>query len=136
MNFVLVSDLVSVVQTSTPQPVVTPAGPLARQVPLSIQSVKTASNRRWSPRESFHKDGTIGSGEVVHRCVMRDLSKTGALLQVAVGVGGQVPSVFTLVFQNGRIRSEVSCSVRWRKGNQLGVSFIGPIQSKVARQAN
>jgi len=53
-------------------------------------------------------------------CVVRNLTQGGARLQIESTSG--LPDQFTLIFDSDR--RECTCSVRWRKGNALGVQFI------------
>jgi PilZ domain len=52
-------------------------------------------------------------------CVVRNLSKAGAALEVALPVG--IPRDFTLI-QNAE-RSEKQCTVVWRSKTRIGVAF-------------
>lgn len=53
-------------------------------------------------------------------CVVRNLTEGGAKLELDTMSG--VPDEFTLVFDTGA--AERTCSVRWRKGNAIGIQFI------------
>jgi hypothetical protein len=55
-------------------------------------------------------------------CVVRNVSETGALLQVASTIG--IPTEFALVFDDGG--STQQCMVRWRSQTSLGVRFKAP----------
>jgi len=61
---------------------------------------------------SFHRGGAID-------CTIRNLSRTGACLEVASPVG--IPDNFILFTKPDRIQHP--CQVVWRKGHQIGVAF-------------
>jgi hypothetical protein len=53
-------------------------------------------------------------------CLIRNMSKTGACLEVASSLG--IPDTFTLL-----IRPEIIkrlCCVAWRDGKRIGVRFV------------
>ena len=60
----------------------------------------------------------LKGGYSVFDCVVRNLSETGAMLQVG-GLG--IPSHFELVLDAAVPRHP--CTVRWRTENAIGVSF-------------
>lgn len=67
-------------------------------------------------------------------CTVRDMSATGAMLEVRAedfpGYGRDLlPDRFHLVIDGHLERSLVECWVRWRKGDQVGVQFLGPIKT-------
>jgi hypothetical protein len=53
-------------------------------------------------------------------CIVRNLSATGALLQMESTLG--VPNHFTLKFHEGGGTKE--CVVKWRREDRLGVTFV------------
>ena len=77
-------------------------------------------NRRSSRRVRTLKKGTIvlSGGYSVFDCVVRNLSHGGAMLQVG-GLG--IPSHFLLIMDAAVPRHP--CTVRWRSGTAVGVSF-------------
>lgn len=99
-----------------------------------LKSAPERINKRWSERAQVIKSGTIGlDGRDPIACVVLNLSKFGALLEVADAMASDA---FVLVFTNNRVRSEVSCTVRWRNGSRMGVHFVGAIRTTVdARRA-
>jgi len=64
-------------------------------------------------------------------CTVRDLSDTGARLRVAPGQA--IPSRFDLIVESEGI--DVPCTVAWRKGEEIGVSFDEPLKRKAAVRA-
>ena len=76
-------------------------------------------NKRASPRKRVLKAGTIEFGGSAITCMVRNMSDTGAMLDVATPVG--IPDHFTLVLRaNGR---RMPCRVAWRKEKRIGVAF-------------
>lgn len=78
-------------------------------------------NRRGAVRLRTLKSGKVvfNDGNSVVDCVVRDLSESGAKLKVVSIVG--IPDHFSLALEgerNGR-----ACSIAWRKGSELGVTF-------------
>ncbi len=61
-------------------------------------------------------------------CKVLNLSKFGALIEVT---DQPAADAFVLVFVANRVRSEVSCIVRWRKGARIDVHFAGLIHTTV-----
>jgi PilZ domain len=112
----------------TPRPLATPAATTA--------STSGAANRRWSPRSVLDKVGSIGlqSGEAVVSCLVRDISRQGALLALADADSAALPDCFVLVFFNNRTRCEANCVIRWRRDGRVGVCFAGPVHTTVDRR--
>lgn len=78
------------------------------------------NERRKILRHRVLKAGKIAfnRGAVID-CTVRNLSKSGARLDVASQFG--VPDQFVLLIEREGLR--YSCHVEWRKENQIGVSF-------------
>ncbi|MBR0810064.1 MULTISPECIES: PilZ domain-containing protein [Bradyrhizobium] len=75
--------------------------------------------RRDKARHRVLKAGTIEFGGGAIDCTVRNLSDTGAALDVTSPVG--IPDHFTLFLQaDGTHRS---CTVAWRKEKRIGVRF-------------
>ena len=85
-----------------------------------VQESTEQDNRRAARRMRTLKKATIviQGGYSVYDCVIRNLSETGAMLQVA-GLG--IPSHFQLRFD--AVVPVRPCTVRWRAENAIGVSF-------------
>jgi hypothetical protein len=79
------------------------------------------SNKRRAPRQRTLKGGKIvfKEGAFTFECMIKNISATGALLQVENTNG--IPNRFTLVFED-RSPSRL-CNVAWRSANRLGVAF-------------
>ena len=85
-----------------------------------VQESTEHDNRRAARRMRTLKKATIilKGGYSVYDCIVRNLSDTGAMLQVG-GLG--IPSHFVLTLDATVPRHE--CTVRWRAENAIGVSF-------------
>jgi hypothetical protein len=77
---------------------------------------------RRSLRRKILKGGSISFGGGVITCTVRNLSATGAALEVTSPVG--VPETFTLVLEMEHTKRP--CQVVWRKEKRLGVRFLAP----------
>ena len=76
--------------------------------------------RRKAPRRQVKKSATIllgGNGKII--CAVRDVSKTGAGLDVAGDVS--LPGVFKIVLEMETAQRR--CRMIWRNENRLGVVF-------------
>ena len=78
------------------------------------------AKQRRSQRLRTLKGGSIlfGTGAAID-CVIRNISETGAALEIATPVG--IPDNFTLLIKPGRIKR--SCRVVWRSADRIGVQF-------------
>ena len=75
--------------------------------------------KRGADRHRVLKAGTIEFGGGAINCTVRNLSNSGAALDVAGPLG--IPDRFTLVLlANGHHKS---CRVVWRKEKRIGVTF-------------
>jgi len=74
---------------------------------------------RNAPRHRVLKAGTIEFGGGGIDCVVRNLSETGAALEVHSPVG--IPDRFTLAVPQEHMRR--TCRVMWRKEMRIGVAF-------------
>ena len=81
-----------------------------------------AEDRRDSKRNRMLKGGVIAfsARHATLPCVLRDLSDTGARLQVAQG--SSVPDTFELLVELDGL--EAHCQVAWRKPTEIGVMFL------------
>ena len=75
---------------------------------------------RTAPRRRLLKSGRIsfGGGAAID-CTIRNLSETGAALEVSSPVG--IPERFTLVVDADH--RHLPCRVIWRKETRIGVHF-------------
>jgi len=74
---------------------------------------------RNSPRHRVLKAGTIDLGGGAIECTVRNLSTTGAMLEVTGQPG--IPDRFTLVVRADDLH--MPCYVVWRGGHRIGVAF-------------
>ena len=72
---------------------------------------------RIAPRHRVLKGGKIEFGGSAIDCTVRNLSETGAALEVESPLG--IPSQFTLVADGHHL----PCRVVWRKEKRIGVTF-------------
>jgi len=74
---------------------------------------------RTVPRRRLLKSGKISFGGGAIDCTVRNVSETGAALDVISPVG--IPDHFTLPIDSDHIRAP--CRVVWRKQSRIGVRF-------------
>jgi hypothetical protein len=80
-------------------------------------------NRRRDLRLRTLKGATIvNNGTSLINCVVRDLSTTGARIQVEGAA--TIPERFILVIGRDASRQEWAAQVVWRGVSELGVSFL------------
>ena len=93
----------------------------------------SADERRITQRRRIIKTGVIAySGKhMTLPCVVRDLSDTGARLQVQDV--RQIPDLFELLIELDGFHAE--CSVAWRENTQVGVSFTSSPDSFAPKRA-
>jgi hypothetical protein len=85
-------------------------------LPETLQSLE---NNRAAPRQRVLKSGTIEFNGGTIDCVVRNVSPTGAALEVASPLG--IPSEFNLLISGNHTKQ--SCLVMWRRENRIGVAF-------------
>jgi hypothetical protein len=74
---------------------------------------------RIAPRRRLLKAGSIQFGGGVIDCVVRNISETGAALEVLTPL--YIPDRFTLFVQTDQLKR--ACRVVWRKEKRMGVKF-------------
>lgn len=79
--------------------------------------------KRLSPRRNTMIEATIvfDGGRTRMRCIIRNLSETGAKLEVASVT--KIPRTFDLLVDKVRPQA---CAVVWRSMKELGIQFLGP----------
>jgi PilZ domain len=87
---------------------------------LFMAEVHVVNEHRTAPRRRLLKAGKIAFGGGAIDCTVRNLSETGAALEVASPVG--IPERFTLMIEVNHIH--VPCRVVWRKKTRIGVRFV------------
>jgi hypothetical protein len=74
---------------------------------------------RKLPRHRVLKAGTIGFGGGAIDCLVRNLSATGAALEVSNQAG--IPERFMLIVPGDGLH--LPCHIIWRKAHRIGVAF-------------
>ncbi|MGH6711777.1 MAG: PilZ domain-containing protein [Bradyrhizobium sp.] len=77
-------------------------------------------DKRRLRRTRVLKTGVISFGGLAISCTVRNLIRSGAMLDVASPLG--VPREFTLMISSDDARHE--CRIVWVKERRMGVSFI------------
>ncbi|MGY3237543.1 hypothetical protein ACVWZ4_001788 [Bradyrhizobium sp. USDA 4472] len=85
--------------------------------------MKLVVETRRAPRYRVSKPAQIHYGANKITCVVRDLSLTGAALQLSDG-SAIVPSAFTLIVPEDNLT--LPCRVVWRGPFKIGVTFELP----------
>jgi hypothetical protein len=83
------------------------------------EELRGLENNRAAPRQRIFKAGSIEFNGSTIDCVVRNISETGAALEVASPVG--IPAEFNL-FISGNIAKR-PCRVVWVKDKRIGVTF-------------
>jgi hypothetical protein len=74
---------------------------------------------RIAPRYRVTKPAKIDHGGDKIECVIRDISATGAAIEISNLV--RIPDTFVLIIPEDRLR--LTCRVVWRKEFRIGVAF-------------
>ena len=93
--------------------------PGAERQPNVEETLQVLENKRAAPRQRVLKAGTIEFNGGAIDCVVRNLSQTGAALEVASPVG--IPDQFNLLISGEH--TGYRCQVAWRKEKRIGVAF-------------
>jgi hypothetical protein len=75
--------------------------------------------QRITLRRRILKTGSIESGGGVIDCIVRNLSETGAALEVVSPLF--IPDRFTLIVPTDQLKRR--CHIVWRKQKRIGVAF-------------
>lgn len=75
---------------------------------------------RVAPRFRVMKAAKIDYGGVKTPCMIRDLSVTGAALEISE-LNGTIPATFNLIMPEDGLK--LPCHVIWRRGFKIGVAF-------------
>jgi len=86
-------------------------------VPEPLQILQ---NNRAAPRQRVLKAGSIEFAGGVIDCTVRNLSESGAALEVASPLG--IPETFNLLVSGEP--SPRRCRVAWRKNKRIGIAFL------------
>jgi hypothetical protein len=91
------------------------------------QKLATSPAAQQPERRKATRHRTLKAGSITFNraggidCRVRNLSTTGACLEVASQVG--IPDEFALVIEVDRLKQ--ACKVTWRTATRLGVEFVG-----------
>jgi hypothetical protein len=93
----------------------------ARRTTLRTTAIRTTAmiERRTAPRHRVYKRGTIALGFIGIDCTIRNLSATGARIDVASPLA--LPDQFTLVMETDRVTRR--CRPVWSAEQRIGVAF-------------
>ena len=86
---------------------------------LDISFGALMNEHRAAPRHRILKAGTISFGGGAIDCTVRNLSETGAALEVVTPLF--IPDRFTLIVQTEQLKRP--CRIVWRKEKRMGVAF-------------
>lgn len=75
---------------------------------------------RIAPLYRVSKPAQIEYGGDKTSCIIRDLSITGAALQLS-DLSATIPAAFTLIIPEDKLK--ISCRVVWRRAYKIGVTF-------------
>ncbi len=75
--------------------------------------------QRIAARRRILKAGSIECGGGVIDCIVRNLSVTGAALEVVSPL--YIPDRFTLVVRTDQLKRR--CHIVWRKAKRIGIAF-------------
>ena len=75
-------------------------------------------DQRMESRRRLLRAGTLEFDGGAIDCTIRNLSATGAMLDVASPIG--IPPRFNLLLGEGHL---LPCRIVWRKPNRIGVAF-------------
>ena len=78
---------------------------------------------RIAPRYRVSKPAQIEYGGDKTPCTIRDLSVTGAALELS-DLSATIPPAFTLIVPEDKLK--LPCRVVWRRGFKVGVTFEDP----------
>jgi hypothetical protein len=87
--------------------------------PPARAPLQVMENNRAALRQRVLKSGSIEFNGSVIDCLVRNISETGAALEVASPVG--IPETFNLVISGDHTSHR--CQVAWRNDKRIGVSF-------------
>jgi hypothetical protein len=86
--------------------------------PRPEQAVINMESKRGAPRQRILKPGRIEFNGSAIDCVVRNISDTGAAVEVTSQLG--IPAEFNLQISGSGRRP---CQVMWRRKNRIGVAF-------------
>jgi hypothetical protein len=91
----------------------------------------TAWDKRRAPRQKVFGPALILGPKLEVNCVIRDLSATGAKLEIPALI--KLPQAFNLMLL--KTNSSRHVLLKWRKGDFAGVAFVLPEETGVTKAA-
>jgi hypothetical protein len=76
---------------------------------------------RIATRYRASKAAQIDHGGDKTPCIIRDLSETGAAIELS-DLSARIPETFTLIVPEDKLK--LRCRVVWRKGYRMGITFV------------
>lgn len=76
---------------------------------------------RAAPRHRVMKPAKIELGGFKRDCIIRDLSITGAALEVMDQACASIPKYFNLIVPADNLK--LPCAIVWRRGFRIGATF-------------
>ena len=89
------------------------------QPPAAAATLAVLEHNRAAERHRVLKSGSISFHGGTIDCVVRNISDTGAALEIASPVG--IPDTFTLLISGDHVSR--NCRVAWRSDKRIGVAF-------------
>ena len=110
------------------------AAVLKRPASTSADEVEQA-NKRWARRKPAQTAAKILFDGITtpYECVLRDISSTGAQVEMSRtkmnpdGSTETLPNYFTLIIPLDK--TAVECQSMWRRGSKVGAKFIGMVRT-------
>ena len=110
------------------------AAVLKRSTPLQVDEVDQL-NKRWARRKAAQTPAKILFDGITtpYECVVRDISSTGAQVEMSRtkmnpdGSTETLPNYFTLIIPLDK--TAVECQSMWRRGSKVGARFIGMVRT-------
>ena len=97
-----------------------------------MSSISLSADRRaFGRRPTYQFAITHRSGRAPLRCVVRDISEGGALLEFGEPVS--LPSCIRLVWEGSSL--EADCEVRHIQGTRVGVQFRGDAGTRIVKES-
>jgi hypothetical protein len=109
----------SAVSAGLSQGAQTQAASNSREAAGAASTQQPATDKRKATRRTVLKTGRIRFGQSSETCTVRDMSATGAAIELAHSASA--PDKFELVLEMESAAR--NCTVVWRKDRQLGVKF-------------
>lgn len=105
-----------------------------RKSAAAASAMDSEESRRWAKRKAANNAAQIvfDGMSTPHGCVVRDISSTGAKVEILKSKFNTdastsfLPTYFTLIMPSDR--TSVDCQSMWRRGSFMGVRFLGAVR--------